>query len=86
MKRLGNILIFVGLLGVIFGFGALIYRILYPFPHVEQTGPPDPDGAWQLVTIAQRYVIGIGGGMLAIAVGGFIRSFKTRKNHEDQAA
>ena len=93
-RSLGNILIVAGMLGVVFGFGSLLYPILQPAPpvqqspilrpgqRVQQTAPSDSDGAWQLVSIAQKYVIGIGGGMLAIAVGGYIRSLKTRKSDE----
>jgi hypothetical protein len=82
MKQLGNIFVVVGLVVVVFGFGALMCPILRPLPHVQEAVPRDPDGAWQLVVIAQKYVIGIGGGMLMIAVGGYIRSFKTRKSDE----
>ena len=86
------------MLGVVFGFGSLLYPILRPAPpfqqypivrpgqRVQQPAPSDPDGAWQLVGIAQKYVVGIGGGMLAIAVGGYIRSCKTHKNHAHDMA
>ena len=81
MKAVGNTFIFLGWLAIVFDFGLLIYRFLFPFSPPEYSFPADPDGAWQLAVLAKQFAIGIGVGILAIAVGGFIRGIKS-KSHE----
>ena len=81
MKSLGTAFVLVGLLAVLFGFGSLLYPALYP-PRVHPKESHDPDGAWQLPAMGQKFVIGIGGGLLVIAIGGYIRKVGVKETRE----
>jgi hypothetical protein len=88
MRRVGYILMAVGWLGIVAGFGSVAYALMTGnfgksaeelATHTVPVG--DPDGNPRIFIVAERFFVFVGSGIIVFGIGGCLRDAKKAGGH-----